>query len=99
MTFDPCYYDALDETSADNQKVSIYPNPTNGILFVETQHSTSLQTQTYHITVSNLLGQTLQETTANGDTTLDLSHYEPGMYLIRIKTQSEVTVFKVDVRQ
>ncbi|MBO6025497.1 MAG: thiol protease/hemagglutinin PrtT [Bacteroidales bacterium] len=96
LTFDPCNYDALDEISADNQNVSIYPNPTDGIVFVQTVHAPS---QPCQITVSNLLGQTLQETIANGKTTLDLSHYESGMYLIRIETQNGVTVHKVNVRQ
>ena len=96
LTFDPCNYDALDEISADNQNVSIYPNPTDGIVFVQTVCTPYLPC---HITVSNLLGQTLQETTANGNTTLDLSRYESGMYLIRIETQNGVTVHKVNVRK
>jgi hypothetical protein len=65
-------------------------------VFVQTVHAPSLPC---HITVSNLLGQTLQETTANGNATLDLSHYESGMYLIRIETPNGVTVHKVNVRQ
>ena len=52
-----------------------------------------------HISVSNLLGQTLMETTAEGSATLDLSRYDSGMYLIRIETPSGVTVQKVTVRK
>jgi hypothetical protein len=71
--------------------INIYPNPTNGMLNIESQ-------STMHISVSNLLGQKLQETTAEGSTTLDLSRFESGMYLIRIETESGVTVKKVIVR-
>ena len=71
--------------------INIYPNPTNGMLNIEGQ-------STMHISVSNLLGQKLQETTAEGSTTLDLSRFESGMYLIRIETESGVTVKKVNVR-
>ena len=71
--------------------INIYPNPTNGMLNIESQ-------STMHISVSNLLGQKLQETTAEGSTTLDLSRFESGMYLIRIETESGVTVKNVNVR-
>ena len=36
---------------------SLYPNPTNGILFVETHGRASIPNQTYHIT--NVMGQTV----------------------------------------
>ena len=41
----------------------------------------------------------LQETTSEGSTTLDLSCYESGMYLIRIETENGVMVQKVNVRK
>ena len=78
----------VDENTAN---VSIFPNPTNGMLHIEGQG-------VMHISISNLLGQKLQETTAEGNTTLDLSHFESGMYLIRIETESGVFVQKVNVR-
>ena len=81
----------------DSQSVSIYPNQTDGILYVETRHGTSLQTP-YRISVSNVLGQQLMETTADGNAILDMSRFEPGMYLIRIETENGVTVQKVNVR-
>ena len=80
---------AVDETSAS---VNLYPNPTNGLLHIEGQG-------TMHICVSNLLGQKLQETTADGNALLDLSRYESGMYLIQIKTENGVNVQKVNVRK
>jgi len=52
-----------------------------------------------HISVSNLMGQKLMEAEAEDNTTLDLSRYESGMYLIRIETGSGVNVQKVNVRK
>jgi len=90
LTFDPCEYDAVEETLSSD--INVYPNPTNGLLNIEGQG-------TLKVSVSNLLGQMLQETTAEGNATLDLSQYESGIYLIRIETESGVMVQKINVRK
>ena len=74
------------------KSIQVYPNPTNGQLNVSGNG-------TMHITVSNLLGQKLMETSAEGNVTLDLGQYETGMYLVRIETESGVMVQIVNVRQ
>ena len=91
-TFNPCFSDAVDESMIGSQNINVYPNPTNGLLHVEGQG-------TMHISVSNLLGQKLQETTADGITSLDLSSLEAGMYLIRIETENGVMTQKVNLRK
>ena len=78
----------LAENSGD---IQVYPNPTNGMLNIEGQG-------TMLISISNLLGQKLQETKAEGNTTLDMSRFESGMYLIRIETENGVTIQKVNLR-
>ena len=75
-----------------NSKIQVYPNPTNGLLNVSGNG-------TMHICVCNFLGQTLQETIANGNTTLDLSRLEAGMYLIRIENENGVMTQKVNIRK
>jgi hypothetical protein len=80
---------AVNENAAN---VNLYPNPTNGLLNIEGQG-------TMHIIVSNLMGQKLMEAEAEGNTTLDLSRYESGMYLVRIEYADGVMVQKVNVRQ
>ena len=90
LTYDPCSYDAVGETS-DNQSVSVYPNPTYGMLNIQGQGMMC-------ISVSNVFGQQLMGTTANGSTTLDLSRFGQGVYLVRIATADGVTVHKVNVR-
>jgi hypothetical protein len=91
FSYDPCSVDAVEETTTSSS-VNVYPNPTNGMLNVAGQG-------TMHISVMNVLGQTLQETCSEGNATLDLSQYESGMYLIRIETESGIEVQKVSIRK
>ena len=91
FSYDPCSVDAIEETTTDNS-VSVYPNPTNGMLNIAGQGM-------MRISVMNVLGQTLQETCSEGNVTLDLSRYDSGIYLVRIETESGVTIRKVNVRK
>ena len=62
---------------------SIYPNPSNGILFVQTLRATSLPDQTYRIT--NLMGQTLMMGQITAETQqIDVANLPNGMYFIDI---------------
>ena len=67
----------------ETQTFDVYPNPTNGVFFVETRHGTSLPDQTYHIT--NLIGQTLMTGQITAETQqIDVSALPEGMYFITI---------------
>ena len=60
---------------------TVYPNPTNGVLFVETRRATSLPDQTYRIT--NLMGQTLLTGQFTAETQqINVSSLPQGMYFI-----------------
>ena len=60
-----------------------YPNPANGILFVETRHGTSLPDQTYRIT--NFMGQTLLQGHITAETQqVDIANLPAGMYFISV---------------
>ena len=60
---------------------TVYPNPTNGVLFVETRRATSLPAETYHIT--NLMGQTvLSGNIIAENQQIDVSALPQGMYFI-----------------
>ncbi|MBR2771340.1 MAG: T9SS type A sorting domain-containing protein [Bacteroidales bacterium] len=75
------YHNGLDE-SAENQ-FDIYPNPTNGVLVVETVCTPSLPTQRYRIT--NLMGQTLMSGSITAENQrIDVSNLPHGMYFISI---------------
>ena len=75
------YHNGIDEPT--NGIFTIYPNPTNGVLIVETCHGASLQTQTYRIT--NLMGQTLMSGTITAEKQqIDVSKLPQGMYFISV---------------
>ena len=62
---------------------AVYPNPANGVLFVETQSIASLPDQTYRIT--NLMGQTLLQGSITADGQLiNVESLSAGMYFITI---------------
>ena len=64
-----------------HNQFNIYPNPTNGVLVVETVCTPSLPTQTYRIT--NLMGKTLMTGIITVETQqIDVSNLPQGMYFI-----------------
>ena len=72
----------VDDIETDD--FQIYPNPTNGVIVVETCHGASLQDQTeYRIT--NLLGQTLLTGRIDGEKQqIDVSALPDGIYFINV---------------
>ena len=72
---------------------TVYPNPTNGVLFVETQNFASLQNQTYRIT--NLMGQTLLTGQITAETQqINVSSLPQGMYFITIAGETRKFVVR-----
>ena len=70
------------EESAENQ-FDVYPNPTNGVLFVETRLIASLPDQTYRI--ANLMGQTVLTGQITAETQqINVSSLPQGMYFISV---------------
>ena len=70
-----------DGPSTGSGTVTVYPNPTDGVLFVQTLRATSLYNNTYRIT--NLMGQTLLSGQIMVDTQqIDVSNLPDGMYFI-----------------
>ena len=72
---------------------AIYPNPTNGVLVVETVCTPSLPTQTYRIT--NLMGQTVLTGNLTAETQqIDVSALPQGMYFISVGDVTQKFVVK-----
>ena len=70
-----------DGPSTPSTELVIYPNPTDGTLFVQTLRATSLHDQTYRIT--NVMGQTLLTGKITGENQqIDVSSLPQGMYFI-----------------
>ena len=83
-----CEHVSVAEVAGSN--VRLYPNPTNGILNIEGNGEMS-------ISVMNVLGQKILETTTNENTTIDLSGFGEGIYMIRVETANGLTTQKVNV--
>ncbi len=72
-----------DGPSTPSIGLAVYPNPTNGVLFVETRRATSLPDQTYRIT--NLVGQTVLLGNINADNQqINVSSLPQGMYFVTV---------------
>jgi len=79
--------------STDSEILTVYPNPTNGVLFVETHGRASLSDQVYRIT--NLMGQTLMTGSITAETMqIDVSNLPEGMYFISIGGETRKFVVK-----
>jgi hypothetical protein len=79
------YHHGIEEngSSTGSETLSVYPNPTHGVLVVETQNFASLPTQTYRIT--NLMGQTVLTGSLNAETQqINVSGLPQGMYFISL---------------
>ena len=80
------YVDGYDWIGENAESVAVYPNPTTGNVNIMALGIT-------HITVMNTLGQVVYDSNANGDaTTLDMSPYEAGIYMVRVTTESGESV-------
>ena len=74
-------------------KVSIYPNPTDGILVVELDGSSD-----YDITIYNVLGQAVLTTSTNlMINSFDLSSFDKGLYSVEIKNSNTNYIERVIV--
>ena len=74
---------------------AVYPNPTDGILFVETVCTPSLPDQTATYRITNLLGQTVLSGSINTDKQqIDIKKLPSGMYFITVGGQTVIFVVK-----
>ena len=86
---------AIDENNA--LEIKVYPNPTKGVLFVETCHGASLPAKTEYF-ITNVTGQTLLSGHITEETQkIDVSSLAEGMYFVRIQRNSEVTTKKFTI--
>lgn len=82
--------------NASNIQMSVYPNPTNGELFVDVN---LLDVQDFTISVVNTLGQTVKEVkqiqSNGGKIKIDLSDKNVGIYFVTIKARSGSKVKRI----
>ena len=90
-----CSIVGLNET-VSSIEMNVYPNPTNGELFVEVN---LLDVQDFTISVVNTLGQTVKEVkqiqSNGGKIKIDLSDKNSGVYFVTIKSKSGSKVKRI----
>jgi hypothetical protein len=71
--------------------ISVYPNPTNGNVTIEAAGMN-------RITVVSALGQVVYDAAVNADNyQMNLGQFKAGIYMVRISTESGVSVKRVTV--
>ena len=80
-------------------KISVYPNPTNGILNLDMMGVTPSQ---YQIKITNILGEIIYVSSENisgiYNDVIDLSNFGKGTYVIQIKNQESVFTDKILIK-
>lgn len=90
-THDYVYAQTLGIAENDSE-VSIYPNPTNGIVNI---HAEGIK----EVTIINALGQTVGTCcVCSDDITIDLSQYGNGLFMLRIVTEKGCSVERIMVK-
>lgn len=76
------WYKNVSLSISDNEKNTyfIYPNPTSGILYVESKHLIS------NISIYNILGQRIQKT--KGNSQIDISKTQKGVYFLKVEDEN-----------
>jgi len=70
--------------------VSMYPNPTNGILHIATEHN-----GTHTVMVMNVLGEVVMTTSFAGNTKIDLAAFANGVYSVRVSNGTSSSVQRI----
>ena len=86
--FSLSWFDGVNELESS---LKVYPNPAHNVLNVE-GNMTSLE-------VYNTMGQCLLTKQVNGNTQIDLSGYNNGIYLLRVYNGGEMVVRKFTVNR
>ena len=93
VTVGTCNFLSVDEQAMES--VSIYPNPSTGVVFVE-----STVTGKFNLTVTDVNGravQTLQNIVA-GTNTVNLKEVERGTYFFKLTTENAEKVFRIVIQ-
>ncbi|WP_167604763.1 T9SS type A sorting domain-containing protein [Maribellus sediminis] len=87
----------IDEAGKDRAFVKVYPNPTNGFLIVEINNIN----QEFEVQLISTNGSVLldRKITVNGNTTLDLSSFSNGIYILKFLNKKEVRTQNIILSQ
>lgn len=75
----------LSQEAFNIQHLKVYPNPTSGLLVIESDTLTKVE-------VYNISGSLMETTTQHQ---INLSHYAKGIYLVKITTPEGIALKKI----
>ncbi|TNF30545.1 MAG: T9SS type A sorting domain-containing protein, partial [Bacteroidetes bacterium] len=73
--------------------VSVFPNPSEGLIQINVKDQ-----GVYNVEVVNVLGETIYVGAMNGNTSVDLSSYTAGVYMVRVSTEKAAYTERVIVK-
>ena len=77
--------------ATDNLSVKVYPNPTNGQIFIQSYSEETLQVAVYSVS-----GKIVhQQSEYSSEESIDISNYPDGVYIIRVHNNEEVVTRKI----
>jgi hypothetical protein len=74
------------------EEVSVYPNPTNSVLFVETPYAVA------QYRVFNLMGQQILSGKASGTLQIDFISRPKGVYVLQVVSEGQMVTQKIIVQ-
>lgn len=84
-----CDYSSIKEESLNN--ISLYPNPTNGLLHIE-----GIAQDAYTLSIKDLNGRIVKEEKAySANTSIDISGIQNGVYLVHILKNNSERVIRI----
>jgi len=87
------YVTSISSQSNTNDSWNVYPNPSNGVLYIV---NSSLLKETSQIQIINSIGQTvLEETINNNYKNFDLTKLNNGVYFVKIVSDKQSVIKRV----
>jgi hypothetical protein len=78
--------------SSENIQWNVYPNPTNGILHLQSRIESGMIFKLEKVILFDIFGRQVYETT---ETVFDISHLPAGVYFVQIKIETDIITQKV----
>lgn len=83
---------SIEETETSFNNINIYPNPTKSIVTIDLGVNL---TENATIELLNIVGKSIYSETTNNKTTINLSSYSKGIYLVKVVIENQTKVFKI----
>lgn len=78
----------IESSNKGEQKIKIYPNPSNAIFTIEVEGE-------FHVLVQDMNGKRILTFNTTNQNTFDLSDYAPGIYQVILNSDSKTETFKI----